>query len=198
MNKNEFINLLNKKLKKLPDYERKDVIRYYEEYFEEAQMNDEDNVLKELPHPSEIASQILSEYAVKELNNKTVKNKISSVWFILLALIVSPFAFPIALPILIFLFVAIILIFVFGFVFVVVSTSLVGAGISVFASGVSSIFSNVGIGLMSIGTGIMMIGVTVLTFIGIIYVISKLFGFIVTSTNKRLKSKDTNKESMQK
>lgn len=194
MNKNEFINLLNKKLKKLPDYERKDVIRYYEEYFEEAQMNDEDNVLKELPHPSEIASQILSEYAVKELNNKTVKNKISSVWFILLALIVSPFAFPIALPILIFLFVAIILVFVF----VVVSTSLVGAGISVFASGISSIFSNVGVGLMSIGTGIIMIGITVLTFIGIIYAISKLFDFIVTSTNKRLKSKEGEKESIQK
>lgn len=194
MNKNEFISLLNNKLKKLPDDERKDVIRYYEEYFEEAQINEEDNVLKELPHPSEIASQILSEYAVKELNNKTVKNKISSVWFILLALIVSPFAFPIALPILIFLFVAIILVFVF----VVVSTSLVGAGISVFASGISSIFSNVGVGLMSIGTGIIMIGIIVLTFIGIIYAISKLFDFIVTSTNKRLKSKEGEKESIQK
>lgn len=198
MNKIEFISVLSKKLEKLPHDERKDALRYYEEYFEEAQINDETNVLDELPNPSEIAAQILSEYAVKELNNKTVKKKISSIWFILLALIVSPFAFPIALPILIFLFVAIILIFVFGFVFVVVSTSLVGAGISVFASGISSIFSNVGIGLMSIGTGIIMVGITVLTFIGIIYVISKLFDFIVTSTNKRLKSKEGEKESIQK
>lgn len=196
MNKYEFINLLSKKLEKLPEEERKDVIRYYEEYFEEAQIKYETNVLDELPHPSEVASQILSEYAVKELNNNKVKNKISSLWFILLAVLVSPLAFPIALPILIFLFVGIILILVFGFVFVVVSTSLVGAGISVLVSGISSIFSNFGFALMSIGTGTLMIGLTVLIFIGIFYVMSKVITFVINAINKKLSSKNDKKESI--
>lgn len=192
MNKSEFLRLLNKKLKSLPTNERKDAIRYYEEYFEEANIKDNEDVLKELSNPSEIASQILSEYAVKELNSdkKPIKNKISSIWFILLAIIVSPLAFPIAIPIIILLFVGILLIFIFGFVFVVVSTSLVGAGFSILTSGFSSMFSNLGTGLISIGVGTIMIGLTVLVFLGIGYIVSKLFNFMVTVINKKLSERE--------
>lgn len=192
MNKSEFLRLLNKKLKSLPTNEREDAIKYYEEYFEEANIKDNEDVLKELSNPSEIASQILSEYAVKELNSDTkpIKNKISSIWFILLAIIVSPLAFPIALPIIILLFVGILLIFIFGFVFVVVSTSLVGAGFSILTSGFSSMFSNLGTGLISIGVGTIMIGLTALVFLGIGYIVSKLFNFMVTVINKKLSERE--------
>lgn len=192
MNKNEFLRLLNQKLKNLPNNEREDAIRYYEEYFEEAGIQDSDDVLNELSSPSEIAAQILSEHAIKGLNSDTkpIKNKISSMWFILLALLVSPLAFPIALPIIILLFVGTLLIFIFGFVFVVVSTSLVGAGVSILASGFGSMFTNIGTALMSIGVGIIMIGITVLVFLGVGYIISKLFNFIVTTINKKLRERE--------
>lgn len=198
MNKKEFLRLLNKKLKSLPDYERKDAIRYYEEYFEDAQIQDDVDILKELSNPSEIAAQILSEHAIKGLNSNTkpIKNRISSIWFILAALIVSPVAFPITLPIIILLFVGTLLIFVFGFVFIVVSTSLVGAGFSIFISGFSSIFSNVGTSLMSIGIGSIIIGITVVAFIGVGCVVSKIFNRTVKGVNNKLSNKKQNKDSL--
>lgn len=66
MNKKEFLKELNKKLKHLPENEKIDAVKYYEEYFEDAQINEDIDVLCELSTPSEIASQILSEYAIKE------------------------------------------------------------------------------------------------------------------------------------
>lgn len=188
MNKKEFLRELRKKLKSLPENEKADAISYYEEYFEDAQMDDNTDVLCELSSPSEIASQILSQYAVKELNSSTkpIKKGISSIWFILLAVIVSPIAFPIALPILILIVVSVFLVFVLGFVVIVVSMSLVGAGISIFISGFSYIFNDLGMTFMSLGIGSIIIGISVLVFMGLIMIASKLFKAVVKISNKRL------------
>jgi uncharacterized membrane protein len=184
VNKKEFLKELRKKLKNSPKSERDDAIRYYEEYFEDAKIENDADVLCELSSPSDLASQILSEYAVKELNSnsRSIKTGISSIWFILLAIVVSPLAFPI----LILALVAFFLTFVLGFVVVVVSISLIGAGITIFISGFSYIFSDLGMMLMHVGIGSVITGISVLIFIGLALLSSKLFKLIVNFLNNTL------------
>lgn len=188
MNKNEFINQLDKKLKSLPNEEREDALKYYEEYFEEARISEDEDVLGELAHPSEIASQLLSEYAVKgvDLNKTSIKKSVSSIWFIILAILVSPLALPIALPIIIFIFVAVILVSVFSFVFVVVSGTLIVSGFSVFIRGLGNIFFNFTAAITDIGVGLILIGVTIVVVVGIFILMSKLFRIIIKSLSNAL------------
>lgn len=191
MNKNEFLKELKRKLKSLPKSERDDAIRYYEEYFDDAQIEDDTDVLYELSKPSEIASQILAEHAVKGVNskNKSIKNNISSIWFILLAIVVSPLAFPLAFPILITILVSIFVTFILGFVFVVVCMSLIAAGFTVLVDGLTYVFSDLGMALSSLGIGFLIIGFSVLIFTTFVVLIGKLFKCIVKTSSEKINKK---------
>ncbi|WP_195938363.1 DUF1700 domain-containing protein [Romboutsia sp. 1001713B170131_170501_G6] len=182
MNKDEFLKILRKKLKSLPQKEIDDALMYYEEYFDEAGIDSDHDVLCELSHPSDIASQILSEYAVKEINSKTksIKTGISSLWFILLAIIVSPIAFPIAFPILITIVVGIFVSLVLGFVFFIVTGSLVFSGVVVLLSGFKYLFVDIATSLISIGTGSLLIGISILGIIVSISLFIKISKLIVS------------------
>lgn len=101
MNKEKFMLMLEKKLKKLPDEERKTALTYYEEYFAEAGKENESQVIEELGDVSQITSQIMANFVIKESNSienhKNFKHSISIVWLIILAIFASPIALPIAL-----------------------------------------------------------------------------------------------------
>lgn len=188
MNKDEFLKVLRKKLKSLPQKEIDDALMYYEEYFDEAGIDSDHDVLCELSHPSDIASQILSEYAVKEINSKTksIKTGISSLWFILLAIIVSPIAFPITFPILIMLVVSAFVSLILVFVFFVVTGSLIFSGVIVFFSGFKYLFVDIATSLISIGTGSLLIGISILGIIVSIFLFSKISKLIVSGGSSLL------------
>lgn len=191
MNKNEFLKELKRKLKNLPKSERDDAIRYYEEYFDYAQIEDDTDVLYELSKPSEIASQILAEHAIKGVDskNKSIKNNISSIWFIILAIAVSPLAFPLAFPILITILVSIFVTFILGFVFVVVCMSLITVGFTILIDGFSYAFSDLGMTLSSLGIGFLIIGFSVLIFTTFVLIVGKLSKFIVKISSEKLNRK---------
>lgn len=188
MNKEEFLRILKKKLKSLPKREVDDALMYYEEYFDEAGVDSDYDVLCELSHPSDIASQILSEYAVKGINSKqkSIKMGISSLWFILLAIIVSPIAFPITFPIFIILVVSAFVSLILVFVFLVVTGSLIFSGISVFFTGFKYLFLDIATSLISIGTGSLLIGISILGIIVSILLFNKTSKFIVSRCSSLL------------
>ncbi len=62
MNKDEFLKQLNNCLSALSPDERKDAIRYYIEYFDEAGKENETRILLELGSPEETAKAILADY----------------------------------------------------------------------------------------------------------------------------------------
>lgn len=62
MNKDEFLKQLNNCLSALSPDERKDAIRYYVEYFDEAGKENETRILLELGSPEETAKAILTDY----------------------------------------------------------------------------------------------------------------------------------------
>lgn len=82
MNKNQFISELKIKLKYLPEHELDDTLSYYEEYFKDVHMDDDIDVELELGSPSKLASQILSDYAVKDfsIRDKSINFSFSSIW----------------------------------------------------------------------------------------------------------------------
>ena len=60
MNRKKFIDILKEELSKLPDEEIDAAIEYYEEYFDEAGAENEEEVLSELgsPKKSSIADKV--------------------------------------------------------------------------------------------------------------------------------------------
>ena len=58
MTKQEFLEKLNSLLSDIPKTERDEAIEYYQEYFEEAGINDMEDVLKRIDAPEKIAATI--------------------------------------------------------------------------------------------------------------------------------------------
>lgn len=172
MNKQEFIKQLKIKLKNLPQDELDNAIEYYNEYFEDANIDDNVDVTKELGTPSQIASQLFADYAVKD---KPSKNNISSIWFIILAI----FAAPIALPL---TFAAIIIIGSLAFAgFMLIAAlgitvlAMVFTGVVVFISSFSIISKTFAGALLIMGIGCALAGISILC----VNVILSLFNWFI-------------------
>lgn len=69
MNRAEFMKILRSELHKLPEDERNAALEFYEEYFDEAGTENEQQVIENLGNPKKVAAQIKSEYAVRQLDN---------------------------------------------------------------------------------------------------------------------------------
>lgn len=68
MMKNEFLTKLKELLSDLPQEEREEAVRYYEDYFEDAGPLEEARVLKELVSPEDVAEKIRAGYIGREKN----------------------------------------------------------------------------------------------------------------------------------
>ena len=101
MTKNKYLILLDKGLRKMPESERRNAIQYYIEYFNEAGEENEQSVINELGSPKELASVILSEFAVKTINTKEKssfkeKLKLPKVKWTIIGIATLPISVPLA------------------------------------------------------------------------------------------------------
>jgi uncharacterized membrane protein len=121
MTKAEFLYELKRKLKKLPEDEQAYALAYYDEYISEAGPEGEAAVIEQLGSPSQVASAIISDYAIKNVNENNnrgynqnqggqdghssqsaqSKSNLKTLWIVLLAI----FAIPVGLPLVITIFV---------------------------------------------------------------------------------------------
>ena len=62
MNRNEYMAALRRALSVLPEEERANALRYYEEYFDDAGPENEQQVISDLGAPEKVAEQILADY----------------------------------------------------------------------------------------------------------------------------------------
>lgn len=143
MNKSQFIIEIKIKLKNLPEHELDYSLTYYNDYFEDDQIDDDVNVELELGSPSKVVSQILSDYAVKDISikDKPVNFSFSSIWFIILAILASPIALPFSLDLIV---VIISLVFVISSIIISfgsVSVAIVLFGIAVLSTSFTVITS---------------------------------------------------------
>lgn len=99
MNRREFIERLTEEISRLPQEEIDAAVEYYEEYFDEAGPEKEQEVLERLGSPKKVAGQIKSEYAVRlfdEEEKPTVKKSLSAAWYVVLGICSAPVSIPLA------------------------------------------------------------------------------------------------------
>ncbi|MFJ8099636.1 DUF1700 domain-containing protein [Lysinibacillus sp. NPDC096212] len=172
MNRASYLKKLRGKLQRLPAHEIDAALAYYEEYFDEAGEENEQRVIQQLGSPSHVASQIMADYALKDLeatsnSNSTstsTKKNMSAIWLIILAIISAPLSLPL-------LVVAIALIFSFGAVIFSVIIAIIATVLGIFFGGIAALISGFFIltqdwptALLFMGVGFIVTGLGILLF----------------------------------
>ena len=97
MGKNEYLRTLARELRKLPKEEFDTAMDYYTEYFEDAGPEKEQEIIQELGTPREVAYQIITDAAIKRMEEQVdVKKGFSTLWIIILGICAAPVALPMA------------------------------------------------------------------------------------------------------
>ncbi len=98
MTKEEYMEQLRTKLKRLPKEDFIKAIEYFEEYFAEAGEENTTQAIEDLGSPQEAADQIIREVAIDHGKSgeakKDVRKGINGVWVVILAIFASPIALP--------------------------------------------------------------------------------------------------------
>lgn len=105
MNRTEYMAALRRALSVLPEEERANALRYYEEYFDDAGPENEAKVIADLGAPDKVAAQILADYrdvaAVPQPdgtvpNSKPRRRGINPWLLLVLVLLAIPVGIPLA------------------------------------------------------------------------------------------------------
>ncbi|WP_042145486.1 DUF1700 domain-containing protein [Paucisalibacillus sp. EB02] len=197
MSKDEYLKKLRSKIKKLPREDVNEAIDYYQEYFAEAGEEDIESVIARLGSPSFVASQILADYAVKDITTKTstAKKNISAIWFIILAIFASPIALPLLIIVITVVFILILVCGVSILTFLIFIVGLPISGLYSIISGFAVIVQHwqtslffIGIGLIALGIGVVLISPFVnfskKASLGLVNLLKKLFDKIANNTRR--------------
>ena len=175
MDRKEFMRQLAVLLRDLPDSERMEAIRYYNDYFDEAGPENESQVIQELGSPGKVAAQIRAdggqiteeeqvENPLQEIPNpssNTTRQRGTGKWALIIILVV--FASPLILGIGggIFGVLLGILGTVFGILvsLLAAGAGLVGGGVALMVKGVIRLISSPASGLLSIGGGMIALAI---------------------------------------
>ena len=166
MDKAGYLKNLRSRLHRLPVHEIDAALVYYEEYFDEAGEENEQRVIEQLGPPSQVAAQIMADFAMKDLDTAptSTKKNVSAIWLIILAILSA----PLSLPLLATAFALIISAgaVVLSFVIAIVATvgGFLFAGIFTLVSGFLILTDHWPTALLFIGIGLTITGFGVLVF----------------------------------
>lgn len=164
MSREEYLRALSRELRRLPKDEYEKAMDYYVEYFEDAGPEKEQEIIKDLGTPKDVAAQIIMDAAMERMDKpqKSVKKGLSTVWIIILAVCAAPIALPIGIALLASV----------GCVVAAAAAVLIGALIAVagaFAAGIVAavcgivlLFSHPASGMVGIGMGMLVVGFSIL------------------------------------
>lgn len=176
MTRREFMQELRERLYRLPSDERDAALAYYEEYFDEAGSDREQDVIRELGSPASVASRILADYAVKAARQAPYNpgKSLSAIWFVLLAILAMPFALPVMLVIVALSVSALVAVIAFG----AAAIGLMLGGIVLFAGGFFGLFSSPATALVLFGVAFLLWGLGKIVFVIIGAALSLLGGTV--------------------
>lgn len=196
MNRKEFLEELNDRLKLIPKEDREDAITYYDEYIGDSGLDDEADVVALLGTPKAIASKIIADctvrYATDAPEKKPVRNTATTIKLAILGVASLPVSLPIAI-------VALVLVLSLLISIITVILSVGVAGISLGLGGIACVFvfpffaNSFAQTITVIGMGLVGIGIGVLTVIGSIALgklLKKLIAGIASAISDNKKRKD--------
>ncbi len=197
MNKMDFMKQLEQLLSDIPQYERTEALNYYEEYFSDAGVENEQQVLRELGSPWEVAQTIRdglqpggakTETQYQAMEQRGQKAGLPT-WAIVLIVVGCIFASPVLIGLVATAFG--LLIGFFGMIigFGAAGVSLVAAGIStvVFSIVYRGVFTMVGVILVGVGFVLFALGIlfSMLTVWMCGYVIPAIFRWMASLFRKK-------------
>lgn len=74
MNKDEYLTRLKDKLDNIPLEEAQNIVQYYCEYFDEAGVENEQKVIKELGSPESLAKRVTADYIIRDYKDESSHN----------------------------------------------------------------------------------------------------------------------------
>ena len=179
MTKKEYMKKLAYQLRRLPKEDFDKAMDYFEEYFEDAGIENEQKAIEDLGAPEEAASALILDLAQENAVKppKTMKRRFSALWIAILALFAAPIALPLALGILAVIGAVILgILAVVGGILISALAAIAGSG------GIAIIPQTFGGGLVTIGLSLMLIGcgilVTYFTILLARWAIIKLAGLL--------------------
>ncbi len=177
MTKTEYMKVLSKKLRRLPkeDYER--AVEYFEEYFADAGLENEQKAIEDLGTPEEAARELIMDLAEENADKppKTVKRGMRAIWIGILGICAAPIALPLALVFIILIACAFLVVFCVLLCIVIAGVSVAAGGIISAIAGAAVLFQSFADGLCNLGFGLGCFGAGLLFTYGSIL----LFGWTV-------------------
>ena len=205
MSRAEFMKILRSELHRLPEDERNAALEFYEEYFDEAGAENEQQVIENLGNPKKVAAQIKSEYAMRQLENEEIPTAKKG-WSAFKWTIVGICSAPISIPMIIILVVIAITAFV---IFICCAAGMIAGIIAAAAGsigllvlGVLAFPAAISTAIMLLGAGLAGLGVSVLLGWLVVWAIKSIITAsiraIKRSNDKRRKKKlhDIKEESV--
>ncbi|MHC1750078.1 MAG: DUF1700 domain-containing protein [Cellulosilyticaceae bacterium] len=191
MSKNEFMNELVGKLDKLPVEERHAAINYYEEYFEEAGAQNEEEAIKNLGDPKTIAKQILGDFALKEAERsvQVPKKKSTSFGMIILAILAAPIALPLAIALIALIGAGVITIGAIIFSLGLMAVSLLIVGILALGGTVPLGIGYPPTGFFAFGVGLACIGLAMLIGMLLYYLVIRAIPRLIRTIDSHINKK---------
>lgn len=193
MNRIEYMNCLANRLKRLPKEDYDKAMEYFNEYFDEAGPENEQQAIEDLGVPELAANQIVMDMALKNVDepDKSVKRSFKTVWLAILAVFAAPIALPVAIAVVACLAAVLV---AAGSVLLAVVVAAAGFAITSvvgFLGSLYLLFASPANGLATLGLSIFCIGVSIFVVIGSIKLgklmlngISKLFGKMIKGGKK--------------
>lgn len=162
MTKDTYLRALDKYLKKLPEQDYQDAMDYFQEYFDEAGPENEEEAIAELGSPKEAAREILGKLLddKKEEDSSLLgRNGKSILWITLLSLLLAPMAFPLVIASIAIVIAIVVTVAALLFSLVVVGLVLLANGIYVLGDSFHYLSNSLANFSLSLGMGFGMLAV---------------------------------------
>ena len=167
---------LSSQLSRIDAQERAEAIAFYNEYFEDAGVENEQSVIKELGSPSKVAAQIKADVAVKEIqtDNPSLKTGIYAIGALILGICALPVALPMFIIVATLIFALLVTVGALAFAFVMIVGAFLFTGIVLVAIGIGVFLTDTAVGIFYIGSGLAVTGGSMLLIVFSIIVLREL------------------------
>ena len=174
MTSGEYLNQLQKYLKKLPQSDYEDAMEYFTEYFADAGPEKEQAVIEELGTPKQAAAELMMNLldrkmdereAMEQEEKRKEKKKTTGanvVWIAILALFAAPIGAPILISILIVLLCAALCVALLDMSVFLIAVVGVVVGVKMLLRGILAVSVSFGGFCFITGMGILLIGISIL------------------------------------
>ena len=154
--KTAFLTELQRRLKGLPESEIIAAVAYYDEYLSDAGFDNEAAAIAELGSPAEVAAGILGDYVYADTTSeeKSTKKGLTALWLVVVGLLASPIALPIAIVLIALIFALLVTVLSVVFSLFVTAIALIVGGVLYLGTGMFTIFFHFASGVMTIGYGL--------------------------------------------